>query len=241
MNKVKKTFLKILQNKIIYDDDIVPVVIKDYWYDTTPCITISGFDRTKRSPRQRSTECHPLPPTHPLYDEENPYKRYPHLVETIGRSYEIWINIWCNNEKERELITNQVKDCLFYCINHHYTYCVNYDETSIKCLYTEEICEAITDTGYHGLRGECPHTKENKYCNILTKNGIKRNTIQIGADYEKDEYNHKPPLKRTIIEITFDYNDKRIFPSNPTNCLITEINGEEIIPKLEEYYDKEED
>lgn len=236
MNKIKRAFLKLLQGNVIYDDDIVPVVIKDYWYDTTPCITISGMDRTKRSPRQRTTECHPLPETHPLYDPANPYKKYPHLVEKIGRSYEIWINIWCNNERERELITNQVKDCLFYCTNHHYKYCINYDKDTNNCLFTETTCEAITDNGYHGLRGQCPKPYDNGYCNLFTSNGIKRNTLQIGADYERDEYDHKPPLKRTIIEISFDYTDKRIFPSNPTNCLISEFNGENIIPDLNEYY-----
>lgn len=235
MNKIKKTFLKLLQNNIIYNDDIVPVIIKDYWYDTTPCITIGGMDRTKKSPRQHTRECHPLPSTHPLYDENNPYKKYPHLVEKIGKSYEIWINIWCNNEEEREIITNQVRDCLFLCLNHHHKFCVNYDKTTKNCLYTEETCSALTDTGFRGLRGQCSKPYDNKYCNLFTKNGIKRNTIQIGADYEKDEYNHKPPLKRTIIEINFDYTDTRVFPSNPTNCLISEINGEQIIPDLEEY------
>lgn len=239
MNKIKRTFLKLLQNNIIYDDDIVPVVIKDYWYDTTPCITISGMDRTRTSHRQRSTECHPLEQTHPLFDSENPYKKYPHLVETIGRKYEIWINIWCNNERERELITRQVKDCLFNCINHHYKYCINFDKETSTCKYTEDTCSALTDLGYRGLRGQCSNPNEYGYKNLFVNAGIKMNTILWGADYEKDEYNHKPPLKRTIIELGFEYTDKKVFPSNPTNCLISDINGENIIPNLKEYYGEE--
>ena len=43
MNIVKKTYLQLLQNRIILDDQIIPVIIKDYWYDTTPCVTITGF------------------------------------------------------------------------------------------------------------------------------------------------------------------------------------------------------
>lgn len=227
MNKLKRAFVKILYGFVWYDDDIVPVVIKDYPLDTTPCITIQGMQRKNRNGRrQRSTECHPLPENHPLYDEDNPNKKYPTLVEMIRRSYEIVINIWTNNEREREIITNQVNDCLFLCLNHHHNYCINYDPNSKKCSTTGTICSSLTDKGYKGLRGQCPAPIENDYCNIFTNVGIRRNTVNIGTDYDLDEYNPRPPLKRTIIEINFDYIDKRIFPSNPTLCVVEEFNGD---------------
>lgn len=228
MNKLKRAFVKILYGFVWYNDDIVPVVIKDYPLDTTPCITIQGMDRTSRQGRrQRSTECHPLPENHPLFDENDPYKKYPTLVEMTTRSYEVVINIWTNNERERELITNQVNDCLFLCLNHHHHYCINYNPLDKTCSTTETICASLKDRGYKGLRGQCPAPIENDYCNLFTNIGIKRNTINIGMDYDMDEYNPKPPLKRTIIEVNFDFVDKRIFPSNPTLCLCEEFNGEE--------------
>ncbi len=225
MNKLKRAFVELLYGNVWFNDDIVPVVIKDYPYDTTPSITIQGMDRTsRRSRRQRSTECHPLPKNHPLYDEKNPNKKYPTLVEITPRSYEIIINIWTNDEEQREVITNQVNDNLFLCLNHHHLFCVNYQKPSQKCLFTGQICSSLTDKGYKGLRGQCPAPLEYDYCNLFTKVGIKRNSIVIGTDYDRDEYDPRTPLKRTIIEVNFDYVDKRIFPSNPTLCLCEGTN-----------------
>lgn len=227
MNKIKKTFVEILYGNVWYKDDIVPVVIKDYPYDTTPSITIQGKGaRKSNSRRKRSTECHPLPKNHPLFDENDPYKKYPTLVEMVTKYYEIVINVWANNEEEREIIVNQVNDCLFLCLNHHHNYCVNYDRKTKKCYATEQICSSLTDKGFKGLRGQCPAPFENDYCNLFTKAGIKRNTIVINPDYEMDEYSPRPPLKRSVINVYFDYVDKRVIPSNPTLCLYEEFNGD---------------
>ena len=40
-------------------------------------------------------------------------------------------------------------------------------------------------------------------------------------DYEQDEYNHKPPLKRSIIDVELDYYDVTVFPSKTINCYET--------------------
>ena len=143
MNKIKRLFLKILQNNIIYNEDIVPVVIKDYWFDTTPCITIHGFNRDKNNLRWYTTTYKTVDETHPLYDSENPTKKYPFLSEVTKHSYEIQINVWCNNEREREKIVNQVKKCLFYARNSNYRYCANYDKETNKCSYLDDICPLL--------------------------------------------------------------------------------------------------
>ena len=217
MNKIKHTFLLLLQNNIVYDDKIVPVVIKDYPYDKTPCITINGMNRdTGKHRRQHITQHKKLNPNHELYDENNPNKKYPTLVEYVVKTYEITLNIWCNNEIEREEITNQVKDCLFYCMNHHRDYCIRYDKSTEICSTTNTRCASFNDKGFKGLRCQCPDPLNYDYCNLFTAKGIKRNTIVIDPDYESDDYSTKEPLKRTIIQITLDYEDKRLIKSNPT-------------------------
>ena len=153
MNIVKRTFLQLLQNRIIFDDDIIPVVIKDYWYDVTPCVTITGFSRDKgRYNRQQRTVRKPLSEEHPLYDAENPNLKYPFLAEYQRKEYEIQLNVWCNNEREREEIVNQVRKLLFLARNHHYSFCVNYDKDTHYCNTIGEECKARTVTGYKGLR-----------------------------------------------------------------------------------------
>lgn len=228
MNIIKRTFLNLLQNKIILDDDIVPVIIKDYWADMTPCVTITGFSRDKgRYHRQQRTVYQPLPPTHRLYDETDPNKKYPFLAEYKRKEYEIQINVWCNNEREREEIVNQINDLLFLARNHHYKFCVNYDEKTFKCKTIDEECKARTT---HSLRtpiGQCPTPVKLGYCNIFKSVGILPNTIHISPDYERDEYDHKPPLKRTIIEINLDYFDRHIYESDFIDCFYIEIEASE--------------
>ena len=219
MNKIKRLFLRLLQDRIIYEDDIVPVVIKDYWYDTTPCVTIRGISRDKGSYlTHQITVKRPLDENHPLYDENNPNKRYPHLAESTRKTYEIQINIWCNNEKEREEIVNSVKNLLFLARNNHYTFCSQYDITDSNCKYLNEQCKAIDNYGYKGLRGLCPSPKEYHCCNIFNFYNVIKNSIIISPDYEQDEYEQRPPLKRSIIDITLDYYEINVFPSNPVGC-----------------------
>lgn len=217
MHKIKRTFLKLLQNKITYKNEIVPVIIKDFPYDKTPCITITGTNRDKGNHRrQHITQKRPLSPHHDLYDEKNPHKLYPTLVEYTVKSYEITLNIWCDNEEQREIITNQVKDCLFYCMNHHRDYCVRYDIDTEICSTTGLRCASFNDGGFHGLRCQCPDPLEYDYCNLFTANGIHRHTVVIDPDYDQDEYDRREPLKRTLIDISLDYQDSRVIRSNPT-------------------------
>ena len=225
MNKIKTLFLKILQGKVIYHDKIVPVVIKDYWYDNTPCITITGFNRDRHNyPRQQVLVKRPLPKYHELYDKTHPDKKYPHLAEQTRHSYEVQINIWCNNEKEREIIVNQVKKYLFLARNSNYLFCMKYDSETHKCKTINEECKSRTSKGFKNLRGLCPNPRKYHCCNIFRAYDVIKNTIEISDDFEQDEYTHKPPLKRSIIEVNLDYNEVNVFPSNPMLCYSADFN-----------------
>lgn len=222
MNKIKRMFLRILQGKIVYDDKIVPVVIKDHWYDTTPSITINGEHKeSKDYLRQQITVQRPLKEDHPLYNAEKPDRKYPHLAERTRHTYEIEINVWCNDERQRDCIVKQVKHCLFLARNNHYTYCSKYDSETHECKTIGEECKSRTTQGYAHMRGVCPSPHEYHCCNIFSSYNVIRNTILIGDDYEKDEYEHKPPLKRSIIKINLDYYEIMVFPSNPAWCYET--------------------
>ena len=228
-----------MQGNVIYDDNIVPVIIKDYWFDTTPCITIHGYVRKKGDyNRYYTTVQRPLDDEHPLYDNENPIKKYPHLAESTKYSYSVQINVWCNNEREREKIVNNVKDCLFLARNNNYNYCSKYDAETHKCKTLNEECKARTTYGYKRLRGLCPSPKEYGCCSLLKAYGVIKSSINISPDYEQDEYNHKPPLKRSIIDIELDYIDVNVFPSNPNMCYeIPKFNdvSDNINDLIEEY------
>lgn len=218
MNKIKRAFLQILQGKIVYDDKIVPVVIKDHWYDTTPSITIVGLVKETENYREHITVKRPLKETHGLYDSENPNKKYPHLAERMKYSYEIEINVWCNDERQRDCIVKQVKYFLFLARNSHYTYCSKYDSETHECKTIGEECKARIGRGYANQMGLCPSPKEYHCCNIFNSYNIIKNSLQISDDYEKDELEHKPPLKRSIIKISLDYYNIFVFPSNPALC-----------------------
>lgn len=230
MNIIKTTFLKLLQGNVIYNDDIVPVVIKDYWIDMTPCITITGLSRDKGKYHRHQRTIHKkVPSNHRLFDEENPNRKYPFLAEYTRKSYEIHINVWCNDEREREIIVNQVRELLFLARNHYYKFCINYDKDTHKCSTLNEECKARTDTiGYRELRGLCPAPCKYEYCNLLKANGILPSTVHISPDYEADEYDHRPPLKRSIIDINLDYYDIFIYDSNPMECYYISVDADSI-------------
>ena len=68
------------------------------------------------------------------------------------------------------------------------------------------------------MRGVCPSPTEYHCCNVFSSYKVIKNTIIIGDDYEQDEYEHKPPLKRSIIKINLDYYDIKVFPSSVAWC-----------------------
>ena len=223
MSHIEKTFVKILREKIYVHDKLIPVVIKDYPLDKTPCITISGFNRDRGQHRRQQVDVlSKLDEDHPLYDPKYPERRYPHSAEYNVKSYEITIHIWCDTEEERELIVNQVYDCLFYCMNLHYAFCVRFDSKTKCCETSGEICEAITDKGYHGLRGVCPN-HYNHPLNIMSKNGIIKNTVHISPDYKDDSKDKREPLKHSVIEVNLDYKRIKVIKSNPTFKITTDI------------------
>lgn len=223
MNHIKKTFVEILRGKIHIDEKPIPVVIKDYPYDKTPCVTISGFNRDKgKHRRQQVNVWRKLPKDHQLYDPKYHEKRYPHSAEYSVKSYEVDIHVWCNDERERELIVDQIYDCLFYCMNLHYAFCVRYNHKERICETTGDICEAITDKGYHGLRGQCPN-HHNHPLNIMSKRGIIKNSVHISPHYEADILDKRQPLKHSVIEVNLDYKRIKVIKSNPTFKIINKI------------------
>lgn len=223
MNHIKKTFVKILREKIHFKDEIIPVVIKDYPLDETPCITISGMNRDKgKHRRQQVNVLSKLSKSHPLYDPKYPERRFPHSAEYSVKSYEISIHVWCDTEEQREVIVDQIYDCLFYCMNLHHAFCVRYDSKTKLCETSGEICEALIDKGYHGLRGQCPN-HHNKPLNIMSQNGIIKNSVHISPHYEYDYRDRREPLKHSVIEVNLDYKRIKVIKSNPTFKIVTDI------------------
>lgn len=237
MNKIKRLFLKILQNRIILDDKIVPVIIKDYWADMTPCITIYGYNKDKGGRRYYNTVRRPLKDNNPLFNEDKPNKKYPHLAEFVEHSYGIQINVWCNDERERDKIVDQVKQCLFLARNNHYSYCSKYDSETKKCKTIDEECKALNNITYKGLMGLCPSPRKYHCCSLLNSFGVVKNTLHISSDYEQDEYDHRPPLKRSIIDIELNYYDITVFDSKQVTCIKADIGvGEHFKDKIINIY-----
>ena len=177
----------------------------------------------------------------PLYNEKNPNKKYPHLAEFVEHSYGIQLNVWCNDEREREKIVNQVKQCLFLARNGHYSYCSKYDSKTQFCRTINEECKAMTDMGYRGTMGLCPSPKQYHCCSLFNSYGVVKSSINISSDYEQDEYDHRPPLKRSIIDVELTYYDITTFPSKQSMCYETpqfegesDININNIISNFEE-------
>ena len=183
MFAMETAFLNLLANQIIFDDKIIPFVKNYADIDRTPCFTINQAD--EQFIRRRYIQ---------INGEEYIRKRY---------TSNIWINIWCNTEKERHSIMKQIYNRIFQAEANHYTTCKHYkDET---CNVTGSRCEALTrtDTNARANKKQCPDI--NHYTSFFQTHNIIKNTFQIDSVTDLDELDPSREILRTIFKLQMDY------------------------------------
>lgn len=183
MFAMENAFLKLLANNIIFDDKIIPFVKNYADLDRTPCFTINQADEVFKK------------------------RRYVQIdgAEYIRKRYtsNLWINIWCNTEKERHSIMKQIQHRIFQAEANHYTTCHYYDNEN--CSLTESRCEALTrtDTNARANKKQCPDI--NHYQSFFQTHNIIKNTFQIDSVTDLDELDPSREVLRTIFKLTMDY------------------------------------
>lgn len=183
MKLMEKAFHNLLQDNIIYDGSIVDCILGYAPIDETPCITINTADETFIRRR---------------------YAEIDH-IQQIQKRYRdnVWINIWCNTNKERIKITEQVQNRILQAEANHYTTCSNYNHETTYCNVLKRECEALTSNKPRAKKNQCPNL--NIYESFFKQNNIIKNTFCIDSITDLDELDISDVVLRTIIKLRMDY------------------------------------
>ncbi len=178
---METAFLDLLKNQIVYENTIIPFVKNYAEIDRSPCFTINQAD--ERFIRRRYVQ---------IDGAEYLRKRY---------NATIWINIWCNTEKERHTLTKQIDHRILQAETNHYTTCKYYEDDSCKLL--ESRCEALTHNTGRTNKSQCPRI--NDYQSFFQKHHIIKNTFRIDSVTDLDELDPTGQILRTIFKLEMDY------------------------------------
>ena len=206
MIKPIHAMLRILQGKIILDDGTdVRIVKREYPIDKTPCITIDDSGGTAIVQKHITNKDYTLSPSHPQYDETNPDKTISQQVIREERTITMELNIWCDNEDERDEITDKIRELFYQVQSDHYKFCNNYNNGN--CKFLNRSCEATSPDSMRGIKNQCPKPYDYHYQNIFKTYDIIRATFDVAPPYILDDITTTPPVRRSIIRVSFGYYD----------------------------------
>lgn len=198
-----KAIRRVLWGNITLNNKIVPVIQRNYPYDKTPCITVDDSGGSKFQQRYITTEKYPLQNTHPQYDKDNPFAKYPQQI--IREWYETTINIhiWCDNGDDREKINNQITKVFMEAQSDHYRYCNNYHDGD--CGFMDNTCYAEHFLNGRSVKGQCPNPKVYGYENIFTTYNLDRASFHIDQPYNLVDTSKDEPVFRSVFKLHTGY------------------------------------
>ena len=203
MIKPLQIMLYILQGKIILNDSTdVRIVKREYPIDKTPCITIeTGTTCIQKHVIDKYCK---LPVTHPQYDKDHPDRLVSQQVMREERNVDVDLHIWCDDEESRDEITSLISKLFYQVQSDYYKYCSNYDNGN--CNYLQESCKVSQDT-MRGVKLQCPKPYDYHYENVFTRFDIIRNSFDVAPAFDLDDLTTNPPIRRSIIRVSFSYYD----------------------------------
>ena len=162
-----KAIRRVLFDKVTLDGEIVPVIKRSYPYDKTPCITIDDSGGSAFMQRHILNVDYPVDNTHPQFDVEDPFKKIPqHVLREIYQG-SVTVNVWCDDEFQREELIRQVELLFHQAQSDYYIFCNNYREGD--CAGCNGPCMVpLSRTDKRGVKGQCPNPLLYGYENIFT-------------------------------------------------------------------------
>lgn len=226
MNCLEQYLVELLQHHITYESKEVQVVKN---FNQAPRIPVITLDL---SPGISTNYIH--------HDVTNAETLYYHRTATIN------INVWCNTERERESINNQILQCYYTEKTFNYTYCSNYDDRT--CTPLSSRCKAITTESIPTSKGKCPDPTLYGYESLQSKYYITNGTLLFEPPFDMDEYDRNPPLLRSIIRCTCDYEEPVITVGNVEDMIdditwgdVEIVTDEDLITEDETQEDDDDD
>lgn len=199
-----KAIRKVLFDNVYYEGEIVPVIKRSYPMDETPCITIDDSGGSAFIERYVTQEEYPLDNSHPQFDVEDPFHKYPQQVLRELHQATISVNVWCDDEFMREDLNNQV-DLLFHQAQaDYYKFCDNYREG--ECAGCDGNCMVeYSKTNIRGVKGQCPNPELYGYKNIFTTYNLIRSSFIVEQPFTLDDLSKTEPVLRSVFRVRTGY------------------------------------
>ena len=183
MHVLEKAFIDLLYNHLPIHNRFIFTGSRYIPSDQTPCVNVQLADESFI--RRQSVEIDNIQYFRRLY------------------SAEVWINIWCNTEKERTSLIDAITTRFNQLEANHYTTCSNFNFTDNTCSKIDDVCEALTSQGGRANKGQCPNI--DIYTSFFETNKIPQRTLHIQSMTDLDELTESETILRTIFKIDLEY------------------------------------
>ena len=199
-----KAIRRVLFDKVTLDGEIVPVIKRSYPYDKTPCITIDDSGGSAFMQRHILNVDYPVDNTHPQFDIEDPFKKIPQQVLREVYQGSVTVNVWCDDEFQREELIRQVELLFHQAQSDYYIFCNNYREG--ECAGCNGPCMVpLSRTDKRGVKGQCPNPLLYGYENIFTTYNLIRYSFNAGQPFTLDDLGCTEPVLRSVFRVSSGY------------------------------------
>lgn len=194
MRKPIQAIIHILRGNVTLDGKTVPVIKRNYPLDKTPCINIDDSASTTTIRKQ-------------IYNKKTDKGNTQTL--RIHRKTVLNIHLWCDNEQDREELSNQITQLFHMAWADHHYHCTNYDRETMQCKALETICPATTNQKhlYKSIKDKCPQPTEYGYENIFTRYDLIKTAWDLQVPFSNDNTQTKPPTLHNIFKLNAEYYD----------------------------------
>lgn len=183
MNVLEKAFIDLLRNYLTIPNNRLFTGSRYIARDLTPCVTIQLAD--ERFIRRDIVEMDQVQYTRKLY------------------SANLWINIWCNTEQERQQLIDDITLRFNQLEASHYSTCNNFQFDGSICSKSKNVCEALTSQCNRAEKKQCPNVED--FVSFFEANNIPLGTFHVNSVTNLDELDESEPLLRTIFRLEMNY------------------------------------
>lgn len=183
MHILEKAFIDLLRNNLSVSNEKIYAGNRYKPKDITPCVNLLLANENFIRRKYIEIDC----------------KQY------IQEEYdaELWINIWCNTEEERQQLISEITLRINQALANHYTTCHNFTHNSSNCSKTNETCEALTSQNTRANKKQCPDLT--KYQSFFNYWHIPKRTFHINSITDLDELEVSETLLRSIFKLNMNY------------------------------------
>lgn len=199
---------RVLWGNLELDGKLVPVIKRSYPYDKTPCVTIDDSSPSGFVNRLIITENFPVNESHPLFDENNPLKKYPQQVLREIHQVTININAWSDSVDEQEKLNNNILRLFHLAQSDFYLFCSNYNKGYCKSMnhtcFAKELYESNSGD-LRGVKGQCPKPFDYGYENIFLRYNLYRDSFMVEQPFNLDDKSKDEIVYRSVVKLSTGY------------------------------------